>query len=31
MLQVKHLRAGYEGVPVVFDVSFHVEQGEIVR
>lgn len=30
MLQVKHLRAGYEGVPVVFDVSFHVEQGEIV-
>jgi len=30
MLQVKSLKAGYDGVPVVFGVDFQVGQGEIV-
>ncbi len=30
MLKVKNLKAGYDGVPVVFDVSFEVREGELV-
>ncbi|MEW6106513.1 MAG: ABC transporter ATP-binding protein [Bacillota bacterium] len=30
MLRVEGLSAGYDGVPVVFDVSFEVAEGEIV-
>ncbi len=30
MLRVERLSAGYDGVPVVFDVSFEVAEGEIV-
>lgn len=30
MLEVRHLKAGYGGVPVVHDVSFSVKEGEIV-
>ncbi|MGI6226516.1 MAG: ABC transporter ATP-binding protein [Peptococcales bacterium] len=30
MLEVKNLKAGYGGVPVIFDVSFNVEEGQIV-
>lgn len=30
MLRVEGLSAGYDGVPVVFDVSFQVAEGEIV-
>nr|WP_319489300.1 ABC transporter ATP-binding protein [uncultured Caproiciproducens sp.] len=30
MLEVKHLKAGYEGTPVVHNVSFQVEEGQIV-
>ncbi len=30
MLEVKHLKAGYSGVPVVHDVSFKVAEGSIV-
>ncbi|WP_422446879.1 ABC transporter ATP-binding protein [Thermoanaerobacterium sp. DL9XJH110] len=30
MLKVKNLNAGYDGVPVVFDVSFEVNEGELV-
>lgn len=30
MLQVKHIKAGYGGVPVVHDVSFEVKEGQIV-
>lgn len=30
MLKVKNLKAGYDGVPVIFDVSFEVNEGELV-
>jgi len=30
MLRVKNLKAGYDGVPVIFDVSFEVREGELV-
>lgn len=30
MLMVKQLCAGYEGVPVIHDISFHVEKGKIM-
>jgi branched-chain amino acid transport system ATP-binding protein len=30
MLNVKNLKAGYDGVPVIFDVSFDVKEGQIV-
>jgi len=30
MLEVKHLKAGYSGVPVVHDVSFKLKQGSIL-
>jgi len=30
MLKVKNLKAGYGGVPVIFNVSFNVEDGQIV-
>lgn len=30
MLKIKNLQAGYSGVPVVHDVSFNVEEGQIV-
>ena len=30
MLKVKNLRVGYGNVPVIFDFSFEVKQGEMV-
>jgi branched-chain amino acid transport system ATP-binding protein len=30
MLKVKNLKAGYGGVPVIFNVSFNVKEGQIV-
>lgn len=30
MLKVRNLKAGYDGVPVIFDVSFEVNEGELV-
>ncbi|HHV79183.1 MAG TPA: ABC transporter ATP-binding protein [Firmicutes bacterium] len=30
MLRVRNLKAGYDGVPVLFDVSFEVNEGELV-
>jgi branched-chain amino acid transport system ATP-binding protein len=30
MLKIKNLKAGYDGVPVIFDVSFEVKEGELV-
>ena len=30
MLKVKNLKVGYGNVPVIFDLSFEVRQGEVV-
>ena len=30
MLKVKNLKVGYDGVPVIFDTSFEVKEGELV-
>ncbi|PXV95679.1 amino acid/amide ABC transporter ATP-binding protein 2 (HAAT family) [Lachnotalea glycerini] len=30
MLFVEHLSAGYEGTPILYDLSFHVEKGKIM-
>lgn len=30
MLDIKHLKAGYNGVPVVHNVSLHVDEGRII-
>jgi branched-chain amino acid transport system ATP-binding protein len=30
MLRVKNIKAGYDNVPVLFDVSFEIHEGEVV-
>ncbi len=30
MLKVKNIKAGYDGVPVIFDVSFEINEGELI-
>lgn len=30
MIKAKNLKAGYDGVPVIFDISFEVNKGELV-
>jgi branched-chain amino acid transport system ATP-binding protein len=30
MLKIEQIESGYSGAPVIFDVSFHVDQGELV-